>query len=165
MSGPDYSETFAAWQTVAEFSAFLKISESAVRARLADQTFVREGRLIDTRRSLENYIGRLREQASKIGTAKGNADLDAEKLRVQRETAEKLAIANAKARGDLLDAAAVAREWSSILRDVRASILATPARIGSRLPHLSPHDIQEINRELAAALSDLAEGASDAFDY
>lgn len=121
--------------------------------------------MIDTRRSMENYITRLREAASRIGTAKGNAELDAEKLRVQRETAEKLALANAKARGDLLDAAAVAREWSSILRDCRAAILATPARIGSRLPHLTAHDISEINRELAAALSDLAEGKPDEFDY
>ncbi|MCL4068629.1 hypothetical protein M3484_18855 [Pseudomonas sp. GX19020] len=71
MNGPDYSEIFAAWMTFAEFSDFLGISQSACRAKLADQTFIREDRLIDTRQSLANYIGRLRTKESKIGTAKG----------------------------------------------------------------------------------------------
>jgi len=83
------------------------------------------------------------------------------KKRVAVASAEKLEIQNARARGDLLDATAVAREWASVLRDVRAAVLAAPSRIGSRLPHLSAHDVGEIARELSAALADLAEGKAD----
>lgn len=89
---------------------------------------------------------------------RGSEELATEKLRLAREGADKLAIQNAKAKGELLEAAAVAREWASILRDVRAAILAAPSRIGSRLPHLTAHDVAEINRELSDALADLAEG-------
>jgi phage terminase Nu1 subunit (DNA packaging protein) len=87
---------------------------------------------------------------------KADEALAAQKLRVARESADKLALANAKARGDLLAAAEVERAWSGVLRDVRAGVLAAPSRIGSRLPHLSAHDVAEITKELTAVLSELS---------
>lgn len=95
---------------------------------------------------------------------KADEDLAAEKLRVARESADKLALANAKARGDLLAAAEVERAWSGVLRDVRAGVLAAPSRIGSRLPHLTAHDVAEITKELTAVLSELSGNESDAAD-
>jgi phage terminase Nu1 subunit (DNA packaging protein) len=95
---------------------------------------------------------------------KADESLAAEKLRVARESADKLALANAKARGDLLAATDVARAWAGVLRDVRAGVLAAPSRIGSRLPHLTAHDVGEITRELTAVLSELAEGEAHAAD-
>ena len=78
----------------------------------------------------------------------GGPDLATEKLRLARETADKLALANAKARGDLLDAAEVAREWASVLRDVRAAVLAIPIRVHQKLGHLTDEDIRAIDQEV-----------------
>ncbi|MFN3953397.1 MAG: hypothetical protein ACK4LQ_03025 [Pararhodobacter sp.] len=95
---------------------------------------------------------------------KADEALAAEKLRVARESADKLALANAKARGDLLAASDVERAWAGVLRDVRAGVLAAPSRIGSRLPHLTAHDVAEITKELTAVLSELSGNESDAAD-
>jgi phage terminase Nu1 subunit (DNA packaging protein) len=47
----------------------------------------------------------------------------------------------AQARGSLLDAEAVEREWSDVLGAVRAGMLAVPSREGTRLLHLTGHDL------------------------
>ncbi len=106
----------------------------------------------DTRATLAGFIAYKSKPGSK------SLELEAEKLRLAKEQADKLEIANAKARGDLVGADEVEREWSGALRDIRAAILATPSRIGSRLPHLTAHDIAEVAKELSAALADLSEG-------
>jgi phage terminase Nu1 subunit (DNA packaging protein) len=63
----------------------------------------------------------------------------------------------AERRGELLDAAEVERTWGGVLRTVRASMLAVPSRmIGARLPHLTAVDIDEIDREVRAALTEVA---------
>lgn len=143
--------------TRGELRALLGVSETRSRD-LAARVWVKVGRdRYDARASIAAHVADMGMEAKRSATP----ELDAEKLRLAREQADKLALANAKARGDLLDAADVAREWASVLRDVRAAVLAAPSRIGSRLPHLSAHDVGEIGRELAAALSDLAEGKAD----
>jgi phage terminase Nu1 subunit (DNA packaging protein) len=38
---------------------------------------------------------------------------------------------------------------------VRAGLLAVPSRVAARLPHLTAHDILEIDREIRAALAHL----------
>lgn len=58
-------------------------------------------------------------------------------------------------RGELLDAAAVEREWSDVLRQVRAGMLAVTSRVRSRLPHLTSHDATVIDREIRDALTAL----------
>jgi terminase small subunit / prophage DNA-packing protein len=61
----------------------------------------------------------------------------------------------AKLRGSLVDAAEVEAEWSGVLRTVRAGMLAVPSRVSQRLPHLSAHDVAQID-EVRAALAELA---------
>lgn len=85
-----------------------------------------------------------------------NQTLLAEKVRLSRAQADKLEIANAAARRELLPAAAVEAEWANVLRDVRAALLALPSRIGSRLPALTPHDIGVIEREVRDVLTEMA---------
>lgn len=63
----------------------------------------------------------------------------------------------AKRRGELVEAEAVAREWSDVLRQVRAAVLAVTSRVRSQLPHLTAHDADVIDRELREALRALAE--------
>jgi phage terminase Nu1 subunit (DNA packaging protein) len=81
----------------------------------------------------------------------------AEKIRLANAQAVKVELQNAQARKELLPAKAVEAEWSAILRDVRAGMLAIPSRVQQRLPHLSAHDVSEIDREIRDALSELAE--------
>lgn len=60
--------------------------------------------------------------------------------------------------GTLVEAAAVEREWSDVLRTVRAGVLAVPSRVAARLPHLSKHDVAEIDQEIRAALGEIGAG-------
>ena len=62
------------------------------------------------------------------------------------------------ARGDMVRAADVEREWANVLRDVRSTMLAVPSRVESKLAHLSAHDVAEIDSEIKAALEGLANG-------
>jgi phage terminase Nu1 subunit (DNA packaging protein) len=61
----------------------------------------------------------------------------------------------AKLRGSLVDAAEVEAAWGGVLRTVRASMLAVPSRCAARLPHLSKHDVAEIDAEIRAALVEI----------
>jgi phage terminase Nu1 subunit (DNA packaging protein) len=60
----------------------------------------------------------------------------------------------------MLDAAAVEADWSGTLRNVRAGMLAVPSRASARLPHLTPHDIAEIDAEVRAVLTEISEDQS-----
>ena len=40
---------------------------------------------------------------------------------------------------------------------VRAVMLAVPSRCGARLPHLSAHDVSEIDAEVRAVLTEVGE--------
>jgi phage terminase Nu1 subunit (DNA packaging protein) len=66
--------------------------------------------------------------------------LHAARTRKERALAELREIEVAQKRGQLIDADEVAREWSDILRQVRAGVLAITSRVRSRLPHLTAHD-------------------------
>lgn len=137
----------------------LGVSASQVRYLAKEGVAVRvKPSHYDTRKTVANYVARLSERARKAGNPKGNAQLDAEKLRGAKETADKLELANAKARGDLVPAAEVERAWANVLRDVRSALLAVPSRIGATLPHLSAHDVAAVEREIKAALEGLANG-------
>ncbi|MDZ4057465.1 MAG: hypothetical protein U1D69_10990, partial [Polynucleobacter sp.] len=125
-----------------------------------DGVMVRSSRgRFDVRKSLQNYLSRLRDGAKLGGKAGPVTDeLKAEKLRLAREQADKLAINNAASRGEMVSTADVVKEWENVLRDVRAALLAVPSRIGSKLPHLGAHDVAEIGAEIKAALAGLANG-------
>lgn len=86
-----------------------------------------------------------------------DTDLAAAKLSLAQANAEKAETANAKARGELIPAGDVEREWSSVLRGVRAAMLALPSRVAQRLGHLNPHDIAAIDREVRDALEELSD--------
>ena len=83
-----------------------------------------------------------------------------QRARLAAAQAELAELKAAKLRGTLLDAGEVEAEWSSILRVLRAAMLAVPSRVGQRLPHMTSHDLSEIDAEIRIALSDLAQGSS-----
>jgi len=43
-----------------------------------------------------------------------------------------------------------------VQRTVRAGMLAVPSRAAQRLPHLSVHDVAEIDREVRAVLTEMS---------
>lgn len=155
------AEAIPATMTEAQLAAFLGIATSQVRTKTNEGVLIRisggkKGAPAgwDVRASLHGYLSRLREGAVKGGPQ--SDELKAEKLRLAREQADKLEISNAAARGDMVRAADVEREWANVLRDVRSTMLAVPSRVGSKLAHLSAHDVAEIDSEIKAALEGLA---------
>jgi Phage DNA packaging protein Nu1 len=91
-----------------------------------------------------------------ITTRPPAGEATAERARLAAAQADLAELKVAKQRGTLLDAAEVESEWSGVLRTVRAGLLAVPSRVAQRLPHLTPHDVSEIEREVRAALIGLA---------
>ena len=66
-----------------------------------------------------------------------------QRARLAAAQAHPVELKAAKLRGELVEAAAVETGWSSVLRTVRAGMLAVPSRVAARLPHLSKHDVAE----------------------
>lgn len=115
----------------------------------------------DVAASLRAYLDRLREHAGRAGrpTASGDTEaLRAEKLRLTRAQADKEESRVRREQGELVEAAAVTREWSNLLRDMRNALLAVPSRCGATLPHLTATDVATIEREIRKALEGLADG-------
>ncbi|BBU54069.1 hypothetical protein KU6B_03340 [Mameliella alba] len=157
------TDTIPALATESEMAQLLGITANRVRTLARDGMLHRPVRgRYDVRASLKIYIGDLRDKASRLGYAggkhPGKSDLEAEKLRLARQQADKIEIQNAAARSELVKATDVERAWASVLRDVRAAMLAVPSRCGATLPHLTAHDVAEIDREIRAALEGLADG-------
>ncbi|SLN35706.1 Phage DNA packaging protein Nu1 [Aquimixticola soesokkakensis] len=155
---PHPEDRIPATMTESEIAAFLGLATSQVRTKTRDGTLVKNGRgRWDVRASLHGYIARLRDGAIK-GGGQVPDDLKTEKLRLAKHQADKIEIQNAAARGELVRSADVEREWANVLRDVRSTVLAVPSRVGSKLAHLTAHDVAEIDREIKAALEGLANG-------
>lgn len=85
-----------------------------------------------------------------------DAELAAEKLRAAKATAEKLELQNAKARGEIIAAAEVEREWADVLRGLRAAFLSLPSRAAAKLGHLTPHDLAALDAEVRDVLMEIA---------
>ena len=139
------------------------LTANRVRTLARDGMIVRSGRgRYDVRASLLTYIGDLRDKASRMGpggkATPATAELNAEKLRLAKQQADKIELQNAAARGELVKATDAERAWAAVLREVRAAMLAVPSRCGATLPHLTAHDIAEIDRETREALEGLADG-------
>lgn len=145
-----------------DLADLLGLTSSRIRTLTRDGTLKRVApATYDRREAVRSYCHALREALTKKGHAsKGGDAMAAEKLRLAAALAEKAERANAAARGELIPAAQVAREWSEVLRGVRAGLLSLPSRVGSRLGHLTPHDLSEIDLEIRSTLNDLS-GAED----
>lgn len=85
------------------------------------------------------------------------AEASKQRARLAAAQADLNELKAAKLRGELVEASAVEAEWSGVLRTVRAGLLAVPSRVAARLPHLSKHDVAEIDAEIRAALTDLGD--------
>src|ERR1700730_18399730 len=71
-----------------------------------------------------------------------------------------LAPGNAAPRAESVKLRDVIREWALTFRELSAKLLAIPDRIASRLPHLTRHDLHEIDAEIRIVLQE----TYDAYD-
>src|SRR5215216_2527600 len=131
-------------------------------------TLARKGELVRVGRgkfefaaSIKRYVISLRNTLRQRGGAEISQQASAERMRLSKEQADALALRNAAVRGELLDAGAVEREWSNILRGVRAAMLGVPPRVGQRLPHLTAQDLVVLDREIRDALAAVGQGAAE----
>ncbi|MEZ5724386.1 MAG: terminase small subunit [Paracoccaceae bacterium] len=114
---------------------------------------------------LEETVRRYTVHLRGIASARGGEDhvqaLTTERARLAKEQADAQSLKNAERRGELLSAQSVASGWVTILTGLRARLMALPARLRADLPHLSPSDVEVIDRELRNCLTELADDADD----
>lgn len=99
----------------------------------------------DLVQSVKNYIEKMRKPEAGVK----------EKL-----IAAQLGLAEVKlsqAKGELVPADQVQAKWDSILRTLRSSFMGIPARVQEHLPHLTPHDVSTIDREIRDTLTEMGE--------
>lgn len=122
--------------TERDIAALCGLSLSMVRTKAAEGVFIRtrKGRY-DVQKSVQNYVGRLREVASRVGktTSGGSSDLNAEKLRLLKAQAQKAELHNRLAAGEMVAVADVRAEWVTVATDLRSQILAIPPRVAARV--------------------------------
>lgn len=142
--------------TVAELADLLGLSTRTVKDLAARGVLPRTARgRYDLKASVQNYTRSLRDSAALRG---GDDATTAARRREAEARAEKVELQNARTRREFVPAAEVERRWSEILRDVRARMLAVPARVRARLGHLTSTDGVAIEEEVRDALK----GAADA---
>ena len=104
------------------------------------------------RDSLRGYSDHLRKLAAGRGGESAIASATAERGRLLKAQADAQEAKNKLALGAVLDAGEVQKAWGDIVRQTRAAVLAVPPRCQQRLPHLTPHDINEFDLELREAM-------------
>lgn len=140
--------------TAAELGEWLNLSPARLHALAREGVIPRQAGRFELRPAIRAYVEHIR--AGQKGRLTSNPDLAAQKLRIAEEQADKLAIANAKTRGELLDSKAVAASWARVLVDVRAAMLAIPQRVAGRCA-LDRTTAGTLDEEIRAALEALAD--------
>ena len=140
--------------TTAALADLLGISTRSIRQHAKDGILVRAGKEFALAPSVRRYCDHLRKLATGRSGEAAISTATAERARLAKAQADHVELKNKRARGELVEASAVEAEWSSILRTVRAGMLAMPSRVQQRLPHLTPHDVGEIDAEVRAVLTE-----------
>lgn len=141
--------------TAAELGDWLGLTANRVHALGRDGVLPRTAeKTYPLQASVAAYCDHARQLAKGKET---DADLAAEKLRLAKANAKKVELQNFRAEGALLPAIDVEREWSDVLRTVRAAFLSVPSRMAAKLGHLSPHDLAVLDAEVRDVLLELAE--------
>lgn len=138
--------------SAAELAEWLGVSERSVRDFAKAGTVVRAAKnAYALQPSIRAYVEHLRGVASGRAATADLADL---RRREALARAERYEIANAKSRGELVPAAEFERAWTAAYKIVRNHLLAVPARVRQALPTLTAHDVDTIDREVRAALTE-----------
>lgn len=103
--------------------------------------------------SVKLYCEHLRTVAAGRG-GDSSQELNVERARLFREQADNTALKNAELRKELVPAVDVEREWSDVLRKVRAGILAVTSRVRAAAG-LTAAQAVELDGELRRVLTEL----------
>lgn len=149
--------------TAAELAELFGVSDRTIRDLTKRGIIVHIGTGIEFARadSVRSYCGHLRELATGRGGEVAIASATSERGRLAKAQADFTETKVRALRGELVEASAVEAEWSGVLRTVRAGLLAVPSRCAARLPHLSAHEVAEIDIEVRAALTEIGENQED----
>lgn len=140
--------------TAAVLAEWLGLTANRVHALGRDGVLPRTAeKSYPLRASVAAYCDHARQLAK---GKQADAELAAEKLRLARETADKIAFANAQARGELLDSREVATAWRGVVVDLRAAMLAVPSRVAARLG-LDRKETAALDREVRDAMEIIAD--------
>ena len=142
--------------TVGEMAALLGVSEREVRDLAKRGLLRRLQRGTYALSSITGYVTHLRAIAAGRGGESAALTLSKERARLAREQADEREMRNRQLRAELVPAADVAREWSDVLRTVRAGVMAVPSRVRATLPHLTAHDVATLDGELRRTLEGIA---------
>lgn len=138
-----------------ELADYLGVTSQSVAAFANDGKVVRVKRgKYDLKASVQTYAAHLREVAAARGGEGQILDLNQERARLAREQADGQELKNRQLRKELVSASEVEREWSDILRKVRAGILAVTSRVRASAS-LTAEQAVEMDAELRLALKDL----------
>jgi phage terminase Nu1 subunit (DNA packaging protein) len=102
--------------------------------------------------SIRNYVRHLRDRASGRRGKDGSVDAITEGALLKREQRKNYELKNAVLSGSAIPVEAIEPAWSRVVRAGRMAVLAAPARIRFRLPHLSDSDQAVIEEELREQL-------------
>ena len=134
---------------------WLGVSSQSIASFANDGKVVRISRgKYDLQSSVQTYTRHLREVAAMRGGEAQILDLNQERARLAREQADGQELKNGQLRRELVLAADVEREWSDILRGVRAGILAVTSRVRAAVG-LTPEQAIELDAELRRTLTEL----------
>ncbi len=110
------------------------ISQPAVSQFARRGVMVRAGRgKFALEESVRAYCTHMRETVAAMGRHANTSAPGRQRLLAAQVAA--LELKTAVQRGDLVPAAAVAREWEGICRTIRVGMLRIPKRAAARLPH------------------------------
>ena len=144
----------------AELAAWLGVESRTVRNQVSSGVIEQlPGKPVryDLRASLQRYCRFLSDRAASRGSlGKDGADLTAQRARGAREQADKLAMQNAKLRGELVSLTACESAWTGTVVQLRQAMLAVPARVQQRLPHLTADDVRALEIEVRSAMRETA---------
>ncbi len=138
-----------------ELAEWLGVSAQSIAAFANDGKVVRVKRgQYDLKASIQTYTAHLREVAAHRGGETAILDLTTERARLAKEQADGQELKNRQARGELVAAADVEREWSDVLRTVRSGMLAVTSRVRTAAG-LSQEQAIALDAELRLALTEL----------
>jgi phage terminase Nu1 subunit (DNA packaging protein) len=138
--------------TTAALADLFGITDRSIRDLAKRGIITRKGRGFALTESVRGYCEHLRKLATGRGGETAIASATADRARLARAQAELVETKQRKLAGTLVDAAEVESTWNGVLRTVGAGCLAIPSRCAQRLPHLTSHDVTEIDAEVRAAL-------------
>ncbi len=143
--------------TAARLAELLQVSDRHLRRLMADG-WIRKDEDGFHRMSLgiRGYRSYLEDQGRRREERDGARDqLRRQRTRLISEQANSLAIKNAALRRTLLPRQEVLRTWATFVEFADPTMLAVPAKVAARLPHLTQHDLDEVRAEIESALAPL----------